>query len=448
MHHIIFEGVRCFHQIQNREIKPITLLVGENSSGKSTFLALTRIAWDIVEGDLREDVFNEEPFMLGSYDQIASYRGGQAGRVKHFTIGLDIPIESKFTASDLFGDSVEIIAKFSSHGSESKLDQWSLQCGNFILATSSSSEKDKQRAFISTPEGVYIFPERYRLGIRGWGGINRFLSDSRILLSTEFRDLFIDDKEKAEQKKNILSEKEVGYLQVISIQISEVLGKRPYAFAPIRTRPKRTYDPMKEVPEPEGSHVPMVLAKTLSEQSQQGIELRRALNSFGQASGLFNAVEVKRKGQKDSDPFQIGIKTIGQSFNLLDVGYGVSQVLPIIVDSVQNPRGTTFLLQQPEVHLHPRAQAELGSFLVALAHSEDKRFVIETHSDYLIDRIRMDVRDKKDIKPDDVAILYFEKSKSGVDIYDLSLDEYGNILNAPPSFRQFFLEEEKRILGI
>ena len=77
-----------------------------------------------------------------------------------------------------------------------------------------------------------------------------------------------------------------------------------------------------------------------------------------------------------------------------------------------------------------------------------KRFVIETHSDYLIDRIRMDVRDKKDIKPDDVAIMYFEKSKSGVEIYDLSLDEYGNILNAPPSFRQFFLEEENRILGI
>ena len=153
----------------------------------------------------------------------------------------------------------------------------------------------------------------------------------------------------------------------------------------------------------------MVLAKTFRDKSEGSDKLHDALISFGKSSGLFKDVEVKRKGHKESDPFQIGIKTIGPPFNLVDVGYGVSQVLPILVDAVQYPERSSFLLQQPEVHLHPKAQAELASFLAVLAMKQGKRFVIETHSDYLIDRIRMDIREKKGISREDVAILYFER---------------------------------------
>jgi predicted ATPase len=91
--------------------------------------------------------------------------------------------------------------------------------------------------------------------------------------------------------------------------------------------------------------------------------LKSALKEFGSRSGLFEQIEVIRKGNKESDPFQIGVKSGGPTFNLVDVGYGVSQVLPILVDTLERSTGDeVFLLQQPEVHLHPRAQAELGSF--------------------------------------------------------------------------------------
>ena len=65
-----------------------------------------------------------------------------------------------------------------------------------------------------------------------------------------------------------------------------------------------------------------------------------------------------------------------------------------------------------------------------------------------MDRIRLDIRDKKYLNPDDVAILYFEKLQGNVKIHELRLDEYGNIIDASPTYRQFFLEEERRILGI
>ncbi len=442
MNQIIFEGVRCFQNFHSCPLKPITLLVGENSSGKTTFLALTRIAWDIVQGDLSDDVFNEEPFLLGSYDQIASFRGGKAGRAKSFTIGAQVPLElnTRLKNSELFADNAKITACFISQGSQSRLDEWNFECGAFRLAV--STRQTRLEITITTPKGSQRLDER--ISFRGWFNINRILNELRFWLLREFRDL----EENFEQQKPVVSELDLRNLQQISSQISRTLGPRPYAFAPIRTRPKRTYDPLKDVPDPEGSHVPMVLAKTFLKGSESSIRLQEALVSFGKASGLFSDIKVRRKGHKESDPFQIGIKTIGPTFNLVDVGYGVSQVLPIIVDIVQNPKRSSFLLQQPEVHLHPRAQAELGSFLATLASEQNKRFIIETHSDYLIDRIRMDIRDKKYLTPNDIVILYFERLPGGVEIHQLKIDDFGNIIDAPPTYRQFFLEEERRMFGV
>ena len=69
-----------------------------------------------------------------------------------------------------------------------------------------------------------------------------------------------------------------------------------------------------------------------------------------------------------SDPFQLQVKVrSGPRANLMDVGYGVSQILPILVDVMRpDTRSRTFLLQQPEVHLHPRGQAALASLFVTL----------------------------------------------------------------------------------
>src|SRR5438105_7881207 len=86
---LILENFRCFGERQEIPLAPLTVLVGENSSGKSAFLAATRLAWDLGNGRRFLD-FNEDPFNLGAYDQIATYRGGRAGRAKSFSIGQDI----------------------------------------------------------------------------------------------------------------------------------------------------------------------------------------------------------------------------------------------------------------------------------------------------------------------------------------------------------------------
>ena len=107
-----------------------------------------------------------------------------------------------------------------------------------------------------------------------------------------------------------------------------------------------------------------------------------------------------------------------------------------------------FLLQQPEVHLHPSAQAALGSLFCEVA-GPNRQLVIETHSDYLMDRVRMNVRDgKSKLKPEDVSILFFERDALDVNIHSLRIDDAGNIVGAPDGYRRFFMEETAKSLGL
>ena len=176
-----------------------------------------------------------------------------------------------------------------------------------------------------------------------------------------------------------------------------------------------------------------------------------ALQWFGREAGLFDEITVKPLGKR-SGPFQLQIRRFdgrakGPQRNLIDVGYGVSQVLPIVTELLRQDAPDMFLLQQPEVHLHPRAQAALGSLFCRIA-SWERQLVIETHSDHLLDRVRMEVRDRnvKTLRPEDVSILYFERGNLEVRIHSVRIDQEGNILDAPPSYRQFFMDEVKRSL--
>jgi predicted ATPase len=116
-------------------------------------------------------------------------------------------------------------------------------------------------------------------------------------------------------------------------------------------------------------------------------EIQRNLAAFGHESGLFTDIDIRQFGKNDIDPFQVLVRLGKDRRNLVDVGYGISQVLPIIYSIQMSGRYNTFLLQQPEVHLHPRAQAELGNLIANKVRGHKQRreiFVVETHSDYII----------------------------------------------------------------
>ncbi len=445
MDKLILENFRCFHEHHEIPLHPLTFLVGENSTGKTSLLASIRLAADIASGvgDAGDIDFNEEPFDLGAYDQMASYGGGRAGRSKSFKIGcaLSIPKLRK-TESSLFdtpdhvrnGNEATVVSTFVSSESQPRLSQTCLSGRGYRFNAERDRSKRKFRLGLLTPSG-----QQEEISVR------THTSFPMLGLPYLWRYLEYEVGESAEKA---LSKQDIKIIRDLSILFRRRFQARPYAIAPVRSKPKRTYDPKRDTPVPEGEHVPMVLAGT-SRRPEEWNRLRKRLESFGQASGLFKTINVRRRGKSPSDPFQIMVQMSGPRVNLIDVGYGVSQVLPILVDCLQAKRPQLFLMQQPEVHLHPKAQAELGTFLSYLVRNEKKRFVIETHSDYLIDRVRLDIRDKKtDLRASDVGILYFERTDNWVNVHPLRIDETGNVVDAPKGYREFFLDEQRRLFGV
>ena len=226
-----------------------------------------------------------------------------------------------------------------------------------------------------------------------------------------------------------------------------------FAGAPVRSTPRRTYDPTRPFQDPEGEYVPTLLVNISRHDKQEWACLKGSLEEFGKSSGLFDEIFIESLGKAEGSPFQLqvrksGGKLKGRKRNLIDVGYGVSQVLPVLTELLHKDRASMFLLQQPEVHLHPTAQAALGSLFCQIA-GWDRQIIVETHSDYLLDRVRMDVRDKKtSLKPEDVSILYFETDGLEARIHSLELDVDGNLVNPPPGYGQFFMDEMRKSIGL
>jgi hypothetical protein len=170
MDQIIIEGVRCFSNRLSAPLKPITLLIGENSTGKTTFLALSRIAWDICQGPLLVD-FNEEPFLLGAYHQIASYRGGRSGRAKYFMIGAEMSISSHIKKNLPFSleGPVTITSCFSSEEGQPRLKEWTLSVNSFRVELKMGGGKEVPLATITTPSTTVKVSEKHFEEIFGRG---------------------------------------------------------------------------------------------------------------------------------------------------------------------------------------------------------------------------------------------------------------------------------------
>lgn len=102
----------------------------------------------------------------------------------------------------------------------------------------------------------------------------------------------------------------------------------------------------------------------------------------------------------------MNVKQGGLDLDITDVGFGISQVLPIIIQGFLSDEDSLTIIEQPEIHLHPKMQADLGDLFIDIVTSEKKKMVIETHSEYLLRRIRRRISEGK-IDNNDVSICLF-----------------------------------------
>ena len=152
-------------------------------------------------------------------------------------------------------------------------------------------------------------------------------------------------------------------------------------------------------------------------------------------------LEIKSAGAFSGDLFEIrlidGRRKKPVSVSLSDVGFGVSQLLPFIVQSLVAEE-QIISIEQPEVHVHPKLQADLGDLLAAaIKKDHPNQFIVETHSEHLILRLQRLVR-KQQIKPEDVSVIYVSRGPEGAKAERLRLDEEGDFIDEWPN--GFFAE--------
>ena len=413
-------------------IEGVNFLVGENSTGKTSILALLNLLsshtfWFNLQ-------FNGPDHEFGGFRDIMSTRAEE----DFFTIGSIQRVQSK----------------------QENVDGWF-----GILASFRESEGLPVLASIAQIKGDKI------ICLRPHGESFKFLkvdlpSDFSIKDAEQALSFFEEQANRPLEEYSEMPQKlppglpPIHLLSIIESVITSEEKKSRFAnaflpgvireliwLAPIRTRPRRTYDGYGKEFNPEGEHTPYELRKRLKSE-EKAKAFRSALEKFGKSSGLFRKVTVHNLGREASAPFELLITLAGTPLRINSVGYGVSQVLPVIVEMLVQPKNSWFAIQQPEVHLHPKAQAALGDLLFQTAETEQKRFVIETHSDFMIDRFRQNMREKSAHKVK-AQVLFLERSGEGNKLTVIPIQPNGEYsTEQPDTFRDFFLKEQLSILGL
>ncbi len=444
MNEITLENYRCLREPQRVRLAPLTLLVGDNSTGKTSFLALIRALWDAAFGGRLPD-FKESPYDLGSFDEIVSSGSSGEGSASAFKAGFRASVARAQARRTRNHQAIRFTVDFVKKASAPfpavrRLEGSGYWVGDSV--TSSGHKLQFGKAANAEEVATTTMPRYWRhddgIAVMPFGIVADF-----------FRHQLT-----AEAKNQSFPQKADGKALLRFTRMFRTESQRPFATAPVRSRPRRSYNPSATRRDSEGDYIPMYLAHLLRTDRSEWEELKASIVTFGSSAGLFDGIRVRQLGTLDGDPFQIQVQRPAADgspatyHNLVDVGYGVSQVLPIITELFRPSAAKMLLLQQPEVHLHPSAQAALGS-LFCEAATKGRQLIVETHSDHLIDRVRMDVRDSATrLHANDVSLLFFERSGRDVRIHSLRFDEEGNVIGAPEGYRRFFMEETHRSVGL
>ena len=177
-------------------------------------------------------------------------------------------------------------------------------------------------------------------------------------------------------------------------------------------------------------------------------ELFSSVNRWLKTVGCVRVLPFRRIS-KTARIFEVRLRDTdsGRWANFADVGFGIGQAFPVFVEGLRTPEGGTFVVQEPEIHLHPDAQLGMADFLVSLAKS-GRHVIAETHSENLLLRIRRSMTGRTPaLRREDVSILYVTKRPDGTShVIPLEMDEMAQIKNWPKGFMEEATDERMAIL--
>ncbi len=239
------------------------------------------------------------------------------------------------------------------------------------------------------------------------------------------------------------------FLAEFAVELERALASLSY-LGPLREHPRRSYGWSGNTPEDVGPKGEYAIAAILAAEAE-GRKLNRGYKQKIQGFaafiakwledlGVIESFELKRTAQGRKD-YEVKVTTRGglTKVALPDVGFGISQVLPALVEAFYCPEGSIVWMEQPEIHLHPQVQAELADvFISAIRAYENGRprnvqLIIETHSEHFLDRLQRRIAEGT-LEPAEVAVYFARADAKGAVLEELTVNEYGDITNWPENF--------------
>jgi hypothetical protein len=221
----------------------------------------------------------------------------------------------------------------------------------------------------------------------------------------------------------------------ISLAISRELEELAY-LGPLRRKPERDYSWNRTSPgslSVDGGNVVDVLfagaqIKSNDPSSENIIEF---VSRWLQRMGIADRLEIHQVGR--SSRYEIVIHTDGIRANLRDVGIGISLVLPVIAIARFAPPGASIVLEEPEIHLHPLAQALLAELFVEASKERGVQFIVETHSEHMFRRLQTLIA-RGDADADACSLYFVDRDEAEAHLRKLEVDEFGRLQDWPENF--------------
>lgn len=449
---ISIENFKAIKKLHNFELKPMTILSGVNSSGKSSFVQLLLILKQTIELNSASQAFH----LNGEYTKIKNFKD----IISNKDLKRKLKISFEFSKSEFNQiDKIKTVSIFNTFSDYNCLIEIEYDVNQneeiyvsvFSVKFNFENETDKDHFIVFNSDF-----NKNSLSIDTNSAIfeSTLFFEKPIISNIQYSSIYPDKYETKNIGKKIIGDIETNVeefsVEVINIEdIKTIINTFLYNISyikPIRDAPKDEYFFFKNHNNvgTDGEFV----AQILEEKAEQPVIFYKLIE---QEDGMITYEEIKKtlieavvywmcnifevaneiKTQKVNEIYRILlVNKSGLETSIKHVGFGISQLLPIVVEGLIMPKNGTLIIEQPEIHLHPKLQSKLYDFLYGLTLQE-KKVIVETHSSHFITRMRRRIAEDESNEMDDKINLTFIEDNI---FRTIQLNDFGGMEYYPEDF--------------
>jgi len=430
------QNFKCWADTGEMRLAPITVLFGRNSSGKTSIIRFLLMLKQTVESPDRLRVLHlgdsASAADLGTYHDFV--HGHDARRDLRFEIEWDLPSRLVLSEVDETGSRTfagRALRFEAAVGEANGAGALSVRRMEYVLGP---DEADGTRVWMCAAEDR----TRHELGSSPLAMRRRQGRPRQRVAPVKFYGF---------PEEEVAAHQDAGGLLDLVLALEQRLRGLHYV-GPLRGYPNRSYVWSGQAPQEVGARGADVVPALLGARDRaispgprrKSVPFHELIARWLRELGLVHSFEVKPLASHRRE-HEVLVRAWGggPEVNLVDVGFGISQVLPVIVQCFYATRGSLVILEQPEIHLHPSAQSGLADLLTEAIHAredgEDRgvQLLVESHSEHLLERLQRRIAEGK-LSKDDVAVYFCEQEGAASKMTPLELDRFGNISNWPDGF--------------